>query len=555
MPVRRNKKRNVRSLRKVSRKKRGTTRRVTRKVSRKTRRDTRKTRRKVPKHSDRRTRVRSRGRGRKISRKNTKQFGGAIQWMTGMADRVFGKPDPMRVSAAAEQDPIQDPIQGPIPYVRFDNIFEERPHVFCFNPSVAHWKDDYYLCSYRRFSRAIDDRRRDVPWVNKNHPWVPPEWDPGFHRGDETAICLLKIERGEGGGYTFAMVTQVDAIASIDVQDARLLKIESAQNPDRFLISYNARDSVNWIAGNNSPLNCREDGCYIIGAQILTLNQEGGIQDWGLGLTVCPEVSQRTEKNWSFWLTDNNDVRFSYNICPNHDVFAVNVRQGTVPGRRWTGPVVTCGGGPANNWDCKPICMSRGNQGLGRQKIYQDTNCELLENLQLYYDQWGHDGSTDDRRGPALKVSVTTPAIPFGDNYRLGVGHIKFHYTPDDLGRLREERGVTNLETFVHQAFQKNLMFHPTWVYLMYLYKFDVRDGKVTHISHMFLPECDTTLCFPSGLTRMNPRHHGENILLTYGNMDITCDAMVLPDVTIDSMLCIPTNSRPEIVQFQWIPA
>jgi len=323
------------------------------------------------------------------------------------------------------------------------------------------------------------------------------------------------------------------------------------------------------------------------------------VRDWGQARTVCPEISQSTEKNWSFWLTDDDAIRFSYNICPTHDVYEVNVQDD--PGGS---TIVTCGGTKLNEWDCRPECVRQGRPGLGREKTYPGgaeddpgPPCDFLVEFQSYYGRWGA-----GNHGPAMKVSITTPAIPFGEEgYRLGVGHIKFHFTDNDLIALGvaqvtenagrrvspdpsameatraykehqsdlppslawvsddriHEAGATHLMNFVIEAKRQNLGFHRhphPFIYLMYLYKFDVRDGNVTHISDMFLPE-GTTLCFPSGLTQMNPQTHPRDILLTYGNMDASCEAMVLTYDIINRMLRIPTNDiQPQIVKFLWIP-
>jgi hypothetical protein len=45
--------------------------------------------------------------------------------------------------------------------IDFTRILNEDSNSYCFNPSIAHWKDNLYLISYRIFLHNIDTEIKD----------------------------------------------------------------------------------------------------------------------------------------------------------------------------------------------------------------------------------------------------------------------------------------------------------------------------------------------------------------------------------------------------------
>lgn len=73
----------------------------------------------------------------------------------------------------------------------FTDKLNEKDNTYCFNPSIAHWKDDLYLVCYRRFVRFPKSEKDDVNLENenkKNHPWLKGyEWKS---KGSDN--CIMK---------------------------------------------------------------------------------------------------------------------------------------------------------------------------------------------------------------------------------------------------------------------------------------------------------------------------------------------------------------------------
>ena len=132
---------------------------------------------------------------------------------------------------------------------QFDNILGEDDNVYCFNPSVAHWHDNYYLCTYRRFTRGISSRIKEA-----NHPFLSePWWKTGELGFDNTALCILRINSHS----QFEMEKKLGVFE--ETVDARLIKFSD----DGFILSYNTPDRQNWIAGGGDPIDCsKPDGCH-----------------------------------------------------------------------------------------------------------------------------------------------------------------------------------------------------------------------------------------------------------------------------------------------------
>src|SRR3990167_1904612 len=73
-----------------------------------------------------------------------------------------------------------------------------------FNPSIAHWKEDLYLVSYRQFKRypdlLQDGKYMSDPYTNPNHPWLgsyPSKtwWWKASEGNDTIFFALMKIHK------------------------------------------------------------------------------------------------------------------------------------------------------------------------------------------------------------------------------------------------------------------------------------------------------------------------------------------------------------------------
>lgn len=79
--------------------------------------------------------------------------------------------------------------------INFTELLNEPFNSFCFNPSVAHWKDDLYLVCYRTFmkdSRNQGGLKNVDNKLKPNHPWLGWNFHPTYG-WNETGFCIIRI--------------------------------------------------------------------------------------------------------------------------------------------------------------------------------------------------------------------------------------------------------------------------------------------------------------------------------------------------------------------------
>jgi len=385
--------------------------------------------------------------------------------------------------------------------MNFTPIIEEKGYTF--NPSIARWKENLYLCSYRTFIRYknIDDNKYN-PIYAPNHPWLGGEnsttwWKP-IDGHDETGFLILSLESGKiknvkslndgksiyiHGEYFQPVLTNLKRLKAID---SRLIHIYD----DFFLLSYNV-----WVSNYlNIKNGTCENGCFIIAARILKLNN-GNILLYKENI-LCPSISNQTEKNWSFWIYNNN-IYFSYGLAPNHSFYIVKTDL-------FNGDIIC---------SPNPIVEKIGYYGYLENK-YKLNGSEKF-----------------------LFISVTTPAIPkWNDKNRyIGIGHVKYKHDFRFMNLIK----TTPLGIFFNRT--RNFKRHPIYDYLMFIYEFDPRDGEIKQITDMFLPE-DTNyiLSFPSGIEYAPDG----NIIISYGDHDSFCKILKIKRDVLDKLLK-PIDMKP----------
>lgn len=379
--------------------------------------------------------------------------------------------------------------------VDFSQKLPENSNIYTFNPSIAHWKDNLYLCLYRKFIRYPQLYQKSInydyslnPETDPNHPWLGGNnsisWWQSTYGEDTTGICLLRIQndnvelvkqynRGEGiysqvNGKNIAIQQGTPLIQGVD---ARLLSIGN----NKFVCSYNT------FISNRPDIKIKNDKdcsnwCGLLSSRILQINENGEILLYPEVL-LCPEISNTVEKNWSFWQI-NGELQFSYGLYPAHNIYQLAINNNIIG---CTGATV------ALQWPFLQLF----------KKFYQDK----------------------------IHISVTTPAVPF-ESYFLGIGHIKYDYK--NLNGLEG----TALYNFTEKMKNAGKRFHPMFIYLMFFYVFDT-NGNPVAISYMFLPTSDTALCFPSGLTLTQDG----NFLVSYGDGDVKCKYFTTTKEIINKML------------------
>lgn len=415
--------------------------------------------------------------------------------------------------------------------INFSNILPENPNVYTFNPSLTHWKDDLYLCVYRRFVRYPELYQKstmydytDKGFANDiNHPWFGGVnsifWFKSLYGFDNTGIVLLKINNDNNEVVLYKDFNTTNAYYTNGIQittpgelikgvDARLAKIKE----NKFIISYN-----NWIIDNTLILKDNKDcgeGCGLIETCIIELEENLG--DVYLiaypPVVICPEISNRLEKNWSFW-NYNDEIFFSYGIYKNHDVYQVEIEFN-------------------NTLSCKLPSKYL------KTKFNETTSCFEKLRDQCTYNYVDEYGNLTNKS--LIHVSVTTPSINYISDYiYIGVGHIKYEYSKTI------PVNSSNLCNKLYQ-FTKSLEFsskknaHPFYIYLMFIYTFNAKTGKILKISDMFIPYNESMLCFPSGITKTN----NNEFLISYGVSDASCYYLKATREDIDNILHNASDSK-----------
>jgi len=403
---------------------------------------------------------------------------------------------------------------------------ELDPGVHCFNPSIAHWKADLYLCSYRAFVRYPNQQKSTRlldPQVDPNHPWLGGNqsvtWWNTVLGGDGTGFCILKIDHPlyrirnvkplNDGKSIFSLSNSNAPLQTnwtkLKGVDARLLHLKD----DYFLLSYNTSVYSNDIHIKQHQ-SCKT-GCFMIATRLIQLNSKTG--DLGIFQEniVCPAISNPVEKNWSFFFRDKS-LFFSYGLAPTHQIYSASVN--------FANGIVVCS-----------------KSSLAVPSFFGE--------LEAFYNPPLLTGGKN-----FLHVSVTTPAIPNrmkqGKRF-IGVGHIKFKNKDQDTLNLFQDTPLGKFY-FAHPQLKR----HPIYDYFMFLYEFDAGTGAVTRVSDAFLPDENTgyVLSFPSGIEYAPG--NSNNLMISFGDHDSMCKVCILRDFTWNKML--RKIERPQDFQFFILP-
>jgi hypothetical protein len=393
--------------------------------------------------------------------------------------------------------------------VDFTKQLGENENTYLFNPSLAHYKDNLYLCLYRKFVRFPELKQKGDDYdysvfdkLNINHPWLGGPnssfWWKSYYGFDKSGIAILSIDDNNNVNITNLQLNIFEIINGIKTSinsnpikgvDARLLHLGNG-----FFVS-----SYNTFLGNRSDISLKEgdcgNWCGLISTRIIEIKNDELI--FHPEVVLCPEKSNRVEKNWSFWL-HNKKLSLSYGLENGHEIFQLNLYP---------------------------------NKTIGCTGITKNKSIIFFNKFKKYYKNKIH-------------ISVTTPAISFNDIEYIGVGHIKYKYE-NNLGDIQN----TKLSNFTLQMTLENKKFHPIYVYLMFFYTFNPVDGGVTKISNMFLPQSDYVLCFPSGISK-TPNN---SFLISYGDSDVKCRFFKTSYVEIVDSLYDINNIIPNDIDFKML--
>lgn len=364
--------------------------------------------------------------------------------------------------------------------VDFSDIIPENKNTYNFNPSIAHWKEDLYLCSYRSFIRYKDfpflPKYADEHLTDPNHPWLggpgSKTWWSNIDGKDNTSFFIMKIKNNRvfnvkslnDGKSVYLKNNKTKTFKFLTGVDTRLLHLKD----NYFIVSYNILiQNKNLKIKNNQ--NC-ERGCFVIATQLLYLNPETlSLEILGTENIMCPQISNRIEKNWSFWFY-SDQLFFTYGLAPKQIIYNVKIDYDN-----------------GKMYCTQPLDISKGYFGYF-EEIYN-----ISKNKDFF-------------------ISVTTPAIRRIDkpNTYIAVGHVKYKNNQEKIKLLSN----SPLASFFVKT--NNFKRHPVYDYLMFIYEFDPNNGQLIAISDMFIPEgSDYILSFPSGIA-----YSGPTLIISYGDHD-----------------------------------
>lgn len=356
-----------------------------------------------------------------------------------------------------------------------------------FNPAVVHWKDDLFLCTYRVFIRynKLDTRRfAKNPFFNPNHPWLGGQKALTFWNvpSDSMGYDVTRIVLVRINGKKIRTLKKYGEYPGVDV---RLFKLSE----NRFVLTGN---SNKWVQNENLKIkdgDCK-GGCMLIYASILTLDENRKLHT-GKEFVLCPQFSNWMEKNWSIWKSPKDEILVSTWIAPHHEIFHLEIE----------GDQISC-----------PTV----------KHIRSDKN--ILGKLTAFYKN-------------IMTVSLSTPALRTSNGHYVAFGHIKYKY--NEVGKLDVN---SPLRVYTDILLQKRKIFHPEFVYLMYIYEFEpIAPYNITRISDMFMPESVFSLVFANNLT-YSPEE--DKYILSYGDHDNQCWLLYMSPDQVESALKIVKNPR-----------
>jgi len=358
------------------------------------------------------------------------------------------------------------------------------------NPSIVKVNDNNeFLISFRYLGYL---EKAQHPWVgvHKDEMW---SMDYG---GTAFATCKIVLKSNK---FHIENVKHIDSLFE-NAEDARLFKKANSSDVNNFIyitystsgtfdnlpeelkqyyhdegscnINFDVENSVKYNKRYKKPLDISKectDNRDICGYMVIckcelldndTLNLKNNY-------LICPKcIHQKIEKNWSLWESNDKHLRISYDIVGTHKFLIAN---------------------KDNFQSCDMTSFPN--------------KLDLFENppsasVELY----------DLKAEMNTICSLSTPAVDFGDDIMLAVGHAK----NDHKGQMKPE-----FKKF------KDVKIHPYYHYFMFFYTFNKVTGKMLKISQLFTPYDDESysLVFASGLCKFDEN----NFIISYGVGDELC--------------------------------
>lgn len=423
--------------------------------------------------------------------------------------------------------------------------YNEISNYYCFNNSLTHYKDNYYLMTYRVIYYNIKTKIHPWSWwwngykvFYIEHPELIDKVDifsnnkhkKSFgndnllnfnndnchinfnkHEFDGTGLILLKIS----DNYDVEIIYNINNIFGDDMnQDARIINVNNTH-----YIIYNRFVNDNGIT-------------YVkMFKRKIFINLTNNIFYLGKEFIMSDVSNKKVEKNWILfdnkYMNYNNNMNeiYDYDIDNNDD----NISNSNI--------LIN------NNHNNK----NTSNDGIdilysinGSFSIIHDNkiigyNIKVLSDIIKFYKN-------------EIYFSLSTPCIEYEINNEimyLSLGHVKINH--------KIKYGNSPFEKFLFSINYHNnteINKHGKYIYFMFFFVFD-KNYTLKYISNAFIPTDENKshlpylLVFPTNITKCN-----EKYLISYGEGDIKCKLLFLTKQIIDSHLIPIDKIKPETFDF-----
>lgn len=348
-----------------------------------------------------------------------------------------------------------------------------------FNPSIAHLRDNAFLISFYTFRRNCGHPKTIQPQPSiqdEYHMWYEGPgsnfyWCEGPYGDKGTGYIIIKITNRN------VRIHQVLNKKGEGV-DTRLTDTSIgivATYTENSEIQYDNEWGENRVNFGLPASTCKHN-CYAIYYLILKIKYYPSNDYYEIsnvdshGAPLCQKL-QDQEKNWSLFTVDDN-IYTSYWLAPKHTVITLNKEQ----------------------------CQ-----------VFMEQNTNIFYRIKNYYKD-------------TVMFSLSTPALLYGVNEMLGVGHVKI---ANDRLPINTAAYNFNIQNILPKHPSKN----GTW--MMFLYTFDPYTFEIIRVSPAFYPPGTSYgIVFPEGLV-----FYDDNYIISYGEGDIKMKLLFIPPIIIDQLL------------------
>lgn len=348
-----------------------------------------------------------------------------------------------------------------------DQLTDGSFNYWVFNPAIAHYRDDLYLCVYRSVKYDLRE---------STHPWKV--WDGGYKQFKKhQSIIDRKYRTGHGSAY------EIDTRKDRE----RVPKLEEFDTTSFALLSHDGKDFRVLHKFRNVFLKEANQDCRIS-------RVEGSDGRFALSYTVFESRSRVKVKTRDVTVGDGG---YRLSFSRERDLLANRkpVEKNCV--RTGSGDVI---------YELYPRMLVLDGKDSSDSR---SGNASVFEHL---FSLYGRNN---------VLISGGSPPIRYDDRHDLALGHIKVRY--------ENIKHIHPFSAFYDTLRLEDMMLQGTYMYFCFLYLYDRETFDIAKISNPFVPQMDMghlpyVLSFPMSIFRLQSDAYG----ISYGEGDCRCKVLVL---------------------------